>query len=178
MSEQQSQTATAVQDRPAPDGLKSWPEYWKAQGMPWRTEPEIDEERQQYLAERRAIQPDIEKGIYPFRDIKLDRADVEWLLATHENGQWPSMWGRMTGDLQKRGPDLRGANLREADLHRLPLMQLRAGLAAEDWTRSPNAQLEASVVHLGRCAKVFRPTRRPWDRALVDGNRKNFCHFT
>ncbi len=34
------------------------------------------------------------------------------------------------------------------------------------------------LILLGRCAKVFRPTRRPWDRALVDGNRKNFCHFT
>jgi hypothetical protein len=27
--------------RPVPDGFDSWPEYWKAQGMPWRTEPEM-----------------------------------------------------------------------------------------------------------------------------------------
>jgi hypothetical protein len=45
--------------------------------MAWRTEPEIDEERRRYLVERRAIRPDIEKGIYPFKDEKLDRADVE-----------------------------------------------------------------------------------------------------
>lgn len=58
MSEPQSQTtATATQGHPAPDGYTSWMDYWAAQGMPWRTEPETDEERQRYLAERRAIQP-------------------------------------------------------------------------------------------------------------------------
>ena len=39
-------------------------------------------------AERRAVKSDIETGIYPFRDenggIKLTRADMEWLLATHD----------------------------------------------------------------------------------------------
>jgi hypothetical protein len=49
--------------------------------MPWRTEPEIDTEREKYLAERRRIHPDKIRGIYPFRDesgsIRLARADVE-----------------------------------------------------------------------------------------------------
>ena len=58
--------------------------------MPWRTEPEIDETRQQFLAERRAVKPDLERGIYPFRgevgSKQLSSADLEWLLATHENG--------------------------------------------------------------------------------------------
>jgi hypothetical protein len=40
MSEQQ--TTTTAQARPAPEGFTSWPDYWKAQGMPWRTEPEIE----------------------------------------------------------------------------------------------------------------------------------------
>jgi hypothetical protein len=47
------------------DDREGWRAYWQAQGMPWRTEPEIDEERQRFLAERRAITPDIEQRIYP-----------------------------------------------------------------------------------------------------------------
>ena len=76
-------------NRPAPEGCTSWPDHWTAQGIPWRTEPAIDEERQRYLAERRAVEPDIERGIYASRDkkgpIKLSRADMGWLLATHES---------------------------------------------------------------------------------------------
>ena len=77
--------------RPTNDDKDAWIAYWKAQGQPWRTEPEINLERQYYLAERRSITPDIEQGIYPFKNIdsKLSRADVEWLLATHENGLEP-----------------------------------------------------------------------------------------
>src|SRR5438045_3301945 len=33
----------------------------------WRTEPEIDFERQEFLRQRLAIQPDIQRGIYPFK---------------------------------------------------------------------------------------------------------------
>ncbi len=29
------------------DNREGWKAYWEAQGMPWRTEPEIDAERQQ-----------------------------------------------------------------------------------------------------------------------------------
>jgi hypothetical protein len=47
----------------------AWRAYWHAQGTPWRTEPELDEQRQRFLAERRAIAPDIEHGIYPFREV-------------------------------------------------------------------------------------------------------------
>src|SRR6266566_949189 len=105
MSEQENMQATAKLRRsrrtkkqngaqppplslPANDDKEGWEVYWKAQGQPWRTEPEIDRERQVYLAKRRLITPDIEQGIYPFKAIepKLTRADVEWLLATHENG--------------------------------------------------------------------------------------------
>src|SRR5213082_3520040 len=86
MSEQNSTRATTIQ-RPPTNDPEAWKAYWKAQGQPWRTEPEIDAERQTYLAERRAITPDIRQGIYPFKAIepKLTRADVEWLLATHES---------------------------------------------------------------------------------------------
>ena len=46
---------------------------------------EISKERQEFLAERRKIKPDYRQDIYPFKDIKLKRADIEWLLATHES---------------------------------------------------------------------------------------------
>src|SRR6266567_6286726 len=64
---------------------EAWSAYWQAQGQPWRTEQEIDMRRQQELTLLRAIVPDIKQGIYHFKGIKLSRADVEWLLATHEN---------------------------------------------------------------------------------------------
>jgi hypothetical protein len=51
--------------------------YWGAHGQSWRTEPEIDVERQKYLEEHRAIEPKFPKGLYPFKGIKLSRADVE-----------------------------------------------------------------------------------------------------
>src|SRR5437588_12464952 len=91
MSEQDGAQATSLQ-RPIRDDPEAWKAYWKVQGQSWRTEPEIDAERQKYLAERRAIVPDIRQGIYSFRDIKLNRADIEWLLATHEDGRGPIDW--------------------------------------------------------------------------------------
>jgi hypothetical protein len=78
--------------RPTTDDRGAWYAYWEALGQRWRREPEIDTERQLYLAERGAIAPDIESGIYPFKDIRLSRADVEWLLAAHENGRGPVDW--------------------------------------------------------------------------------------
>jgi hypothetical protein len=63
MSEQQNQT-TELQ-RPSTDDRDEWKAYWQAQGIPWHVEPEVDEARQTYLMERRAIVPDFEKGIYP-----------------------------------------------------------------------------------------------------------------
>jgi len=114
--------------RPTTDDPKAWKAYWKAQGWPWRTEPEIDTERQKYLAERRAIVPDIEKGIYPFRDIepKLTRADIEWLLATHENGRGPVDWSDVK-QRKREGLDMRGTYLYQVDLSDLPLARLQAG---------------------------------------------------
>ena len=118
------------QHPPASDRL-AWRVYWKAQGQPWRSEPEIDEKRQMYLADRRSISPDIEHGIYPFKDIKLSRADVEWLLATHENGQGPIDW---SDESQRRRTrlDLRGADLCQTDLKNLPLTRMKGGLSQEE----------------------------------------------
>lgn len=102
-----------------------------AQGMPWRTEPEIDEARQAYLAERRAVKQDNNSGVYPFRDkngsVKLDRADVEWLLATHESGgmRGPVDWADEK-QRERDGLDVCGGDLSEAHLEFLPLARLRA----------------------------------------------------
>jgi hypothetical protein len=57
MNEQQSETPEV--QRPITDERDEWKTYWKAQGMPWRTEPEIDEERQEDLARRRGSPPEI-----------------------------------------------------------------------------------------------------------------------
>jgi hypothetical protein len=110
---------------------------WRALGMPWRTEPEIDAQRQAYLNVRRAVTPNIERGIYAFRDansrIILARADVEWLLATLESGGYrgPVDWSdeKQCG---RAGLDLRGADLHETDLNHLPLTR-RGGPTAEEW---------------------------------------------
>src|SRR5258706_12408088 len=92
MSDQDNGQISTLQ-RPTTDDKEVWKTYWKAKGWSWRTEPEIDTERQVFLAERRAIVPDVKKGIYPFKDIKLSRADVEWLLATHNGGRGPLFLG-------------------------------------------------------------------------------------
>ncbi len=106
--------------RPTIDDPQAWLVYWEENHQTWRTEPEIDENRQQFLTERRAIVPDITQGIYPFGGMKLSRADVEWLLATHEHGRGPIDWSD-EGQREREGLDLRGADLRRVDLHNLPL---------------------------------------------------------
>ena len=44
---------------------ETWKAYWKEQGQPWRTEPTIDEERQQRLLSYYQGVVDIERGMYP-----------------------------------------------------------------------------------------------------------------
>ena len=136
MSKQAGKSPTRSQHPPF-DGRDSWDTHWQALGWPWRTEPEIDEQRQAKLAKYCAIVPDIKKGIYPFKDVKLSRADIEWLLARHENGHGTIDW---SGVYQHKheGLDLRGADLRQVDLHGLPLICMRGGL----WTEWIGATLE------------------------------------
>ncbi|GAC1457371.1 MAG: hypothetical protein PVSMB2_12180 [Ktedonobacteraceae bacterium] len=79
----------------------------------WRTEPEIAHERQNFLRQRLKIPPNIQQGIYPFKDVQLTRADIEWLLATHEQGRGPIDWSDHS-QRARQGIDLRGADLRHA----------------------------------------------------------------
>jgi uncharacterized protein YjbI with pentapeptide repeats len=162
MSEQENMQATAKLRRnrrtqkqngtqppslplPANDDKEGWKVYWKAQGQPWRTEPEIDAERQTYLAERHSIVPDIKQGIYPFKDIRLNRADVEWLLAAHEKGRGPVNWGDES-QRERDGLDLRGADLSQEDLSDLPLARMYGALALDQWENATEEQRNMAVV--------------------------------
>jgi uncharacterized protein YjbI with pentapeptide repeats len=129
------------------DDRTAWGIYWQKLRQPWRTEPEIETKRQKFLDERRSIIPDTEHGIYPFKDIepKLSRADIEWLLATHENRNGLMLW---RGEKQRKheGLDLRGADLRRVDLSQLPLAHLRGGLTWDEWRIATEEQRNRAAV--------------------------------
>lgn len=110
----------AVQQRPTHDDKRAWYEYWKAKGQEWRHEPEIDPDRQRYLFERLCTKRDFVQGIFPFKGIKLDRADIEWLLATHEDGSKPVDW-QDKSQHNCEVLDLYGVDLCDVDLMVLPL---------------------------------------------------------
>src|SRR5258708_4981028 len=103
----QSSTQIAVLQHPMNDDKEAWRAYWNAQGQIWRTEPEIDIERQEYLAGRYSIPSNIEQKTYPFKDIKLNRADVEYLLQYYHDKHGPLVFE--IGEPAK-GLDLRGAD--------------------------------------------------------------------
>jgi hypothetical protein len=96
--------------------------HWIAQ---WRTEPEIDAQRQKELAKCRARPAEREKEVYPFSGIHLNRADVEWLLATYDYNNWlpsPEASPRvMLSGADLRGTRLTGIDLRSAHLERANL---------------------------------------------------------
>src|SRR5216684_1447530 len=139
----QSEQSSLQSIHPPRDDRAAWLAYWQKQNQPWRTEPEISPERRAELEKRRALVPDIEKGIYPFKGIKLDRADVEWLLTTHDGGlvNWSDEKER-----EREGLDVRGADLQQADLHQLPLTRLRGGLTFDEWGKAPEEQRNLAVV--------------------------------
>jgi uncharacterized protein YjbI with pentapeptide repeats len=147
----QSNQFVGLPQQPPTDDREAWHAYWKTQGQPWRTEPEIDALRQKELNECRAIIPDIKKGIYPFKGMNLSRADVEWLLATHESG---GMYGPVDwsdeNQLQRVGLDLSGADLHHINLSCLPLTRMRGGLrlTREEWFGVTPEQHEQAAVHL------------------------------
>jgi hypothetical protein len=148
MSEKDDTQASTLQCPPN-DDQEAWKAYWKTQGQLWRTEPEIDVERQAFLTQRRTIEPDIKKGIYPFQGIKLSRADMEWLLATHESSgmRGPVDW-KDESQRERKGLDLRGANLSQENLFGLPLARMRGGLPYEEWLLATEEQRNMAAVQL------------------------------
>ncbi len=123
-----------------------WVAYWNAAGQPWRTEPEIASTRQEFLNMCLAIQVDLDAGIYKFKGIALNRADVEWLLAQHEDGRGPVDWYNLD-HLDRVGIDLRGADLRGVNLSGLPLSHMIGGLNARERNRA-QAGRDMATVHL------------------------------
>jgi len=146
MLEQENKPPSLPQ-RPTADDRNAWHTYWQKLGQSWRTEPEIDAERQMYLAERLRIIPNIEQSIYPFKDIKLYRADIEWLLATQEEGRGPIDWSDER-QRERLGLDLRGADLRKVDLNHLPLARIRVGLATREWWNATKQERIEAGAHL------------------------------
>lgn len=114
-----------------------------SQAHPWLTEPQIPPTRQQFLTQCLAIKPDIKQGTYPFKDIKLTRADIEWLLASH---------GPIDPDdpqqRQRTGLDLRGADLQHVDLSGLPLANVCGGLTRNEWAAATTEQRFMAGVQL------------------------------
>ena len=87
MSEQEDKPLSQPK-RPTTNKRDDWHNYWKELGYTWRTEPEIDAQRQAELNNLRLILRDIdgsyEGSFYVFdENINLGRADVEWLLAAY-----------------------------------------------------------------------------------------------
>jgi hypothetical protein len=164
---QENDKPNPAAQRPTNDDTEAWKAYWMILGQSWRTEPEIDKERQKYLTEMRNIKPDIEQGIYPFRDIKLIRADVEWLLATHENGKGPVNWND-EDERQRMGLDFRSADLRHLDLSGLPLANLRAGLTIEEQIKTNDKQLNITIVQMEGIKLI---------NAHLEGAILNFAHL-
>lgn len=134
-------------DQSTEEEHKSWSDYWQEQGYLWRTEAEITEKRKTFLAECLCVVPDIKQGIYPFKDIRLSRADIEWLLATHQDGRGPVEWHDPMQHLRV-GLDLRGANLIGVDLHALPLSRIHAGLTETERTDTTAKQRAMAAVQL------------------------------
>jgi uncharacterized protein YjbI with pentapeptide repeats len=125
----------------------NWRNYWVRLGFQWRTEPSLSSVQQQILARYLASPPDPKKGIYPFGGIKLTRADVEWLLETHENGRGPVDWSDAS-QRERVGLDLRGANLSRENLSNLPLSYLRGGLTSLESRIVPKEQSAKAIIHL------------------------------
>ncbi|GCE07065.1 pentapeptide repeat-containing protein [Dictyobacter aurantiacus] len=116
-----------------------WRAHWQTRGQEWRTEAEIDAQRQVELNACLERETDIERGLYPFKDVSLNRADVEWLLAQQEQRN------------QSGGPygiDLRAADLRRADLHALPLTGMRGALRWDEWTQATAQQRDWARANL------------------------------
>jgi hypothetical protein len=52
----------APSQQPLPTDREAWRTYWQTQDQPWRTEPEIDQERQAELAKVGLLLPILKKG--------------------------------------------------------------------------------------------------------------------
>jgi uncharacterized protein YjbI with pentapeptide repeats len=131
------------------DAVKAtgWNAIWAHRGQPWRTEPEIGEERQAELAARLTTPADAVLGTFPFGGVRLERADVEWLLAVHEDRRGPVDPGDES-QRERVGLDLRGADLSHIDLSGLPLARTACDPARPGIWDLTEGQRRAAAVNL------------------------------
>src|SRR5207244_9398049 len=122
------------------------------QGQPWRIEPAIDEDRQQQLVSNYQGGVDIERGMYPFKGVRLSRADVEYLLAMEEqrSGELSPRGGTAGKQHKSFGLDLRGVELSDVHLRNLALMHLRAGLSLEEGRHATVERRRAAAANLAK----------------------------
>ena len=112
----------------------------------WRTEPVIEPARQEQLTHCLATAVDLQRSIYPFKGMKLSRADIEWLLIIQDKRHDPTLHRSKRQRLE--GLDVRGADLRKVDLHALPLARLCGSLTREEWDETTAEQHAAAAVLL------------------------------
>src|SRR5579864_3260258 len=139
--------AQDTESRPKMRDRETWKAFWAIQGQGWRTEPEIDAQRQAELTACRSITPDVAQGIYPFKGMKLSRADIEWLLATHENGRGPVDYHDQSQH-DRVGLDLRGADLSYAQLQNLPLARIIGDVTWRTWDDLTEKQHRMAAMQL------------------------------
>jgi uncharacterized protein YjbI with pentapeptide repeats len=136
---------TIVPSPPTAEDRHAWVAYWQTLGQAWRTEPEIEVERQIFLTRRFEIIPNVKRGEYPFRGVNLNRADVEWLIAT-TNSQPADLEKKQKGFPE--GLDLRGADLSGLDLQELPLAYIQGGLSGKWWIEAKLEEREAATINM------------------------------
>ncbi len=130
-------------------GHDLWRNYWRSQRQPWRTEAEIEKERQLELDRYKAARPATELARYPFTGVRLRRADIEWLLASDGDHLDAANLGDGSQSATE-GLDLRGADLRKGHLGGLPLTGMQGGLLEDEWLLASDTQRELAAVHLER----------------------------
>lgn len=129
-----------------PNDAEQWKEHWRTQGLPWRTEPEISKERQEELAQLRSIAVDVIRKVYPFKDIGLSRADIEWLLITHESeGIYGPVIYNDERHWKRRGIDIRGAYLAQVNLRDLPLTRMLGAVLPHEVTGERKAVIALNL---------------------------------
>ncbi len=145
-SNQNGTQATALQ-HPVNDDIEAWKVYWQAHGQSWRTEPEISIERQRELEKRLASIPDVrEEELLYFKDIPLNRADIEWLLATRKTDRIVIFTRDNEQRQRHESLTLSGADLRHIDLSDLPLQRVNLQGAHLEGAILQGAHLEEAVL--------------------------------
>jgi uncharacterized protein YjbI with pentapeptide repeats len=157
-----------AQARPAANDRAGWRAYWDAQGQAWRTEPEARPERQAILLDRMAQATG--ENPAPFAGLKMDRTDVEWLLANHESR---GRHGPVTHDptqARRDGVNLQGADLRQAKLGGLPLMHTNLSNAKLDKANLNRANLERASFANSQCVGTVFTQARLEDASFRQAN--------